>query len=533
MTMGRSGSTSLMKALTRHSDIAGPSKNVASDDEELLRPAAAWRYAQEYSALCGRLIATPNELIESFFALNRGCAYAGFKSMPQRHDDYAQFIARDDIQFITLDREDLPSTVASFLLAERTGAWRRAGEAPPARWTFRSEDRLRVAQLVEYVLLVRQRLAEIPRAIHLTYEQLCDPQFSHAPLDGFFDRPIRLPDPRPATHASTYTENWEEFCALIAELSPTPAALNPSVPSPQPAPRRQRIPHPDLDHLTPQQRLRQEIPLIATEEEVQAQYEVSLLQAEQHAAEFQSLRTFCLFIGYPRSGHSLLGSLLDAHPNMIVAHELDVLRFLDAGFSAPQLYALLLNNSQRFAKMGRRWGEYRYAVPGQHQGAFTRLEVIGDKQGGRTSVRIGANPQLLERLLATVRLNCRFIHVVRNPFDVIATAAVKQTGSPAAAAEQFSRMCQVNAWIKQAVGAEQVFELHHEDFVGQPQAWLRRLCAFLGVAADEEYLRACAAIVFPEPRKSRGLLKWSQRDIDAVHRWKDRFAFLRRYHYAD
>ncbi len=26
-----------------------------------------------------------------------------------------------------------------------------------------------------------------------------------------------------------------------------------------------------------------------------------------------------MFIGYPRSGHSLVGSLLDAHPNIIVA----------------------------------------------------------------------------------------------------------------------------------------------------------------------------------------------------------------------
>ena len=42
--------------------------------------------------------------------------------------------------------------------------------------------------------------------------------------------------------------------------------------------------------------------------------------------ELQSVEAFCIFIGYPRSGHSLLGSLLDAHPEMVIAHELDVLR---------------------------------------------------------------------------------------------------------------------------------------------------------------------------------------------------------------
>jgi hypothetical protein len=34
------------------------------------------------------------------------------------------------------------------------------------------------------------------------------------------------------------------------------------------------------------------------------------------------LRAFCLFIGYPRSGHRLIGALLDAHPDVAIAHEI-------------------------------------------------------------------------------------------------------------------------------------------------------------------------------------------------------------------
>lgn len=37
--------------------------------------------------------------------------------------------------------------------------------------------------------------------------------------------------------------------------------------------------------------------------------------------DFASVRTFVLFVGYPRSGHSLIGSIMDAHPNIIIAHE--------------------------------------------------------------------------------------------------------------------------------------------------------------------------------------------------------------------
>jgi hypothetical protein len=37
--------------------------------------------------------------------------------------------------------------------------------------------------------------------------------------------------------------------------------------------------------------------------------------------DFSNVRTFILFVGYPRSGHSLIGSIMDAHPNVIIAHE--------------------------------------------------------------------------------------------------------------------------------------------------------------------------------------------------------------------
>jgi hypothetical protein len=43
---------------------------------------------------------------------------------------------------------------------------------------------------------------------------------------------------------------------------------------------------------------------------------------------FDDVKAFLLFIGYPRSGHTLIGSLLDAHQNMAVANEYNVLKHL-------------------------------------------------------------------------------------------------------------------------------------------------------------------------------------------------------------
>ena len=61
------------------------------------------------------------------------------------------------------------------------------------------------------------------------------------------------------------------------------------------------------------------------------QYYLSELFARE--APFKTVEKYCMFIGYPRSGHSLIGALLDAHPNIIIAHELNDLRYFARGFS--------------------------------------------------------------------------------------------------------------------------------------------------------------------------------------------------------
>ena len=140
---------------------------------------------------------------------------------------------------------------------------------------------------------------------------------------------------------------------------------------------------------------------------------------------FEEVRTYCMFVGYPRSGHTLIGALLDAHPMMIVAHELDVLRYVSAGFNRLQIYYLLLRTSRVFAEEGRERGGYFYNVPNQWQGKFRKLRVIGDKKGEGTIWKLLINPGLLQRLRSKVGIPVRCIHVVRNPYDNIARISLR------------------------------------------------------------------------------------------------------------
>lgn len=216
LTVGRSGSTSLMNFLQRFPDIALPCTDIDCVDNELLHPDRAAQYAQAYAKLCNLPVRSQDELIECFYRHHAASAYVGFKSMPNRHRDFPAFSSRPDIQFITLVRDDIASTVASFMVAINTGSWRRFGEPQPARWVFEPiRDGQRVLSNLSYVLQSNMALRRIPNAIALTYEVLCDPDFNDEALNRFFARQVRIDNPRPPTHGSSYVENWDEFESFL------------------------------------------------------------------------------------------------------------------------------------------------------------------------------------------------------------------------------------------------------------------------------------------------------------------------------
>jgi hypothetical protein len=223
LTEGRSGSTSLLQALARFDDVAVPGKNVASHDDELLNPQHLARYRREYARLCGRDIADAGALVDAFYALNACSAYAGFKSMPVRDRHFAALVARADVQFIALTRRDTLSAAASFAVAHFTGSWRRRGEPYAARWRFEPARHGRwVRGNVAYVRLTHARIAQVPSAIRLSYEELCDG--GTRALDEWFGRAVRLHDAKPPTSGAAVVENWDEFRAFAEQAWREPPA---------------------------------------------------------------------------------------------------------------------------------------------------------------------------------------------------------------------------------------------------------------------------------------------------------------------
>ncbi|RFA30120.1 hypothetical protein CAI21_07935 [Alkalilimnicola ehrlichii] len=254
-------------------------------------------------------------------------------------------------------------------------------------------------------------------------------------------------------------------------------------------------------------------------------------EALRYRKYFYDIERYCMFVGYPRSGHSLVGSLLNAHPEVVIAHELNALRYIRYGFSREQIFGLLIRRDQEFGALGREWSGYSYTVEGQSQGKWTRLRVIGDKRGRASTKLLGENPALLGVLKKRVALPVTVIHHIRNPFDNISTIARKGRVSLEVAAERYFRFVNWATGTIQEQSTAEVINSYHEDFIGSPQTELRRLISALGVSVTQEYLDACAKKVFPQARLSRKKVKWPSILTQEIEDRIQLYPHLKRYNF--
>jgi hypothetical protein len=249
---------------------------------------------------------------------------------------------------------------------------------------------------------------------------------------------------------------------------------------------------------------------------------------------FQQVKSYCCFIGHNKSGTSMIGALLDAHPNVILADDVGALRYISAGFSRDQLYHLLLKGSRR-EKMkgrvtGRRLDSYSYLIPGQLQGRYTQLQVIGDSASGSSTRRLGLDPNLLDRMRNLMPgVNVKFIQVIRNPYDPIAISMVRGKRTFEEAVEHYFTKCDLLVELSTRIGKENLLAIRYEDFILSAEENLSNICNFLGIETTQDYLQACAAVLFQSPVIDRQRVEWDERRIGMVKDKIAQYQFLQGY----
>jgi hypothetical protein len=262
-------------------------------------------------------------------------------------------------------------------------------------------------------------------------------------------------------------------------------------------------------------------------------YIASFYAALKYRELFKTIETYCMFIGYQKSGKTLTASLLDAHPDMVFADELGTLKYVYAGFSQRQICALLLENSRAFTKTGRKDEADAFVVANQWQGRFRKLSVIGDNHGEAAVLRLRARPWLLGRLRKIMKVKIKVIHVVRNPYDNIAAMLKRRNLTIEEKSNYYFSLCETVTNIRQQLNSDELFEFRYESLIAEPERILKELCSFLCVDAPNDYITDCVATIFKSPRKPRYDAIWGSESITTVKEKMSRFSFLKGYSYTD
>ena len=284
------------------------------------------------------------------------------------------------------------------------------------------------------------------------------------------------------------------------------------------------------------------------------------------------IHKFVVFMGDLRSGSSIIGTLLDAHPHVVVSNEYRLFNQFWELNHAPDnkwkenLFDIIYTRSKRdVTETGSRTftGKgYQLKVNGQWQGAFDRwVEVIGDKSADITikSYLVDKEEFLrnYQKLKEKISVPVLVINALRNPFDMISTNMailgwgninfrnlkktfqegkhIKKLNRPGLLQEKingyFVKLDPVQE-LTSVFGRENVLDVHNCDLVNDPRGTMSRIFDFLEVDTTEHYLDMCAEKIFKSESRSRNVVFWTPEQIAMVEKRMKEYEFLNRYNFT-
>ncbi len=246
--------------------------------------------------------------------------------------------------------------------------------------------------------------------------------------------------------------------------------------------------------------------------------------------EFEAIEKFLLIVGNARSGTTLFGALIDAHPAAMVAQESRSSGEFWRGRTRSDILAEIRDYSERSRTHGLRWEGYNY---GRGSASKKReVRVVGDKIWNPALLLLQGDYGLLPQLEETVGAEVVLLHGVRDPLDAISTMA-KRSGAPVEdRIPWYFAHCEAILALEERLPPGRLRTVTLESLVASPQSELRSLCQWLGLEPEDEYLTACAERMFQQPRKTREEVTWSPEALREVEARAAIFPFLQEYRRA-
>lgn len=241
-----------------------------------------------------------------------------------------------------------------------------------------------------------------------------------------------------------------------------------------------------------------------------------------------------MFMGYPRSGHTLVASMLNAHPNVICSNQMFIIQNIEKQMLDPLLLTILNGATDMHWKP-----EVKIDKTPKSD-----IYVIGDKTGHRTVEYLIDNPGQLDHLKTIVPWPIKWVHVVRNPYDCMATWTKKnfdnkKKKSPASASVEaefkaaFEKFKALNQKIAELKKSEDVLTLVHEKVVVSKDQTMQQLCNFLDIEKTDEWRKRVVKTLWKTPRITRRKISWTPFMKNSIMNYVvKKYPWMKGYHHG-
>lgn len=239
------------------------------------------------------------------------------------------------------------------------------------------------------------------------------------------------------------------------------------------------------------------------------------------------MKYFLSFMGYPRSGHTLIAAILNANPNVICSNQLNIFDSNNIDLDYIKSYSMNTGTWKKSTQIAH--------VPKEE------IKVIGDKTGHRTLVVLKNEPRKLGIVKSQVNVPIKWIHVVRNPYDNLATWALlnyqnkmkkgNKITQKATLDDVIQKYRELNQTIDKLKKSEDVLTVNHEYIITRMHNTLEEMANFLEISFDPIWRDNVRNAVWKKPRITRNKIKWTPQQKASVdniiqqYSWLDGYVF--------
>ena len=240
-------------------------------------------------------------------------------------------------------------------------------------------------------------------------------------------------------------------------------------------------------------------------------------------------KNFVLFIGSGRSGSTIVASILNSHPNVLISHEIGIIK---KGYNSEKL--IIDNIISHTKKKSLNYKSINKDIKNKDINIPKKeIFLYGDKHSDQNTLSIAKNIELFNQFKSNV-YNLKLINVVRNPYDNITTKYLRKQSMFDKKKGFIGAIKQYNIemnTVKLLSLNNPLFNIRLENLILNPIENISKMFDFFSLDYNMEMIEKITNIILKKPSISRNKINWKQNQIDMVKNIIDKYEWLNGYEY--